>query len=489
MTKKRRMYLNDKQLQFLTARQKTRVAVWGRGAGKSHTIGLTQRKKAAVMPRSRGFLSSTTYNQLLTKTWPGIEASWELFGLKEGIHYVFGVQPPKHFEKPLSRVRKYSNIITFSNGRIIEFLSMDRPDLARGGSYDDGDIDEAALVKQEQWTKILLPSIRGNLHRFHYTHWHQCVGMYTSMPWKSTGLYILDYKEKAKENPEDYLYLEATAYDNIHILGKKGIDRMKAEMSYAEFQMEVMNKHTIRTEEPFYPTFDPDIHPYEPKFKYGNDDHGRITVQGMTDVDPQQLLEVSCDFGGWFSCFTVYQEKSSRRENMVASFHVKSDQKLSELVRKFCVHFAEHKYKMVRLWGEPRGHDKNATMKDTIYDLLVKEFTKYRWRVEVMAPRAKSRLHVERQVFMESLFAEDTKGYPSLRINQETCKPVIIALMSAQKLPDGRKDKGNEKDRDFPQEHATHYTDTVDYYFDQKWGPRLSSSAGTRGMAGTVEFI
>jgi len=493
MTAQRRMYLNDKQLAFAKAKAPTRVWVGGRGSGKSHEIGVVKRKKMAVMPRSRGFLCSTTFNQIATKTWPGIAASWEIFGLIEGVHYVYGIQPPKHFEKPLSRVRNFGNVVSMRNGSIIEFLSMDRPDTARGGSFDHGDIDEAALVKREHWSKVLLPAVRGNLHRFHNTHWHQMVGMYTSMPWKSSGLWILDYEEKARREPEKYFYQTANAYDNIHILGESGIQRMRDEMTHLEFLMEVMNEKIVKTEDAFYDAFDVDIHCYQPKYLYGQDDHGRDVTERMLDVDPDRFLDASFDFGGWISCCSVYQEHTIERkqiERMVAAFHVKGEEKIPDLVRKFCTRFAEHKHKYVRLWGEPHGHDKNSFMNDSAYEFLKKEFIKLGWRVEICAPSTTSRKTANRQLYMSTIMGERTRGYPTLRVNQETCKAAIVSIQGAQKLSDGSKDKSLEKDKAYPQEHATHYTDTVDYFFDQKWGPRLSSGeASTLGTAGEVMFL
>lgn len=483
---RRELYYNEKQKQFLGARQKTRVLIGGRGFGKSHVLGLSQFAKAGAMPRSKGILASTTYSQLLTKTWPAIAASWESCGLREGVHYVMGVQPPKHFKRALSPPKRFGNVITLMNGRTVDLLSMDRPELARGGSYDDADIDEAALLKHEHWSRIILPSIRGNRHRFAHTHWHQEVGFFTSLPWKASGYWILDYEEKAKAKPDDYFYLEANAYDNIHILGEKGIERMREELTYLEFQIEVMNERTLKVEDAFYHAYDPEKHEYQPGYLYGEDKAGRDAVTGRKDVDPKSLLDLSFDFSGWFNCMTVYQERPGLEERMVDSFHVKGDQKLSALVKNFCEAYRSHRFKYVRLWGEPRGHDKNPTA-GTIYQQLVRLFAAQGWKAEIMAPAGQSGKHTERNHYMGSIMMEETRGYPHLRISCDACKDVIIALRSAQTLPDGRKDKSKEKERSFPQEHATHYTDTVDYYFEQKWARRVGQ--GLIGRGGTVDFF
>jgi len=485
-------YWNDKQKAYIEALPKTKVFVGGRGCGKSHVIGISIYDKITAMPRSRGFLSSTTYNQLLTKTWPGLKACWDSIGLKQGVHYVKGKQPPKWFDEPISDVTSHKYLITFCNGSIIELISMDRPDGGRGGSFDHGDIDEAALLKREHFTKVLLPALRGNRMLWKDEPLWQQVGMFSSMPWKSTGLWLLDYEEKARVSPERYFYLTATAYDNLEIIGQEGIDRMKEEMTYLEFEMEVMNKKMVKTEDAFYEGFNTAHHCYAPKYKYAtNRQTGEDYTAASLDVDPNALLDVSWDFGR-FSCCSVWQEKRTRisiQELMLAAFKTNTNQRLADVVTKFCGHFAGHKFKLVRLWGEPRGHDPNVLMTDSNYDFLTKEFKKRGWRVEVMAVPKQSRKQTTRRTYMTTILAEDTKGYPQLRINQDTCKWAIIAIQNTEADPDGSKNKSTEKDKSFPQEHAPHITDTVDYYFDQKWGPRLSQHTSTRGTAGSADFM
>lgn len=481
------VYLNEKQMKFLTAPQKTKVFVGGRGVGKSRVLAYGQAEKATLMPRSKGFLASTTYGQLLTKTWPAIAEAWEAMGYVEGIHYVIGVRPPSYFKPAISPPKRFGNVVTFINGRTIDLISMDRPELARGGSYDDGDIDEAALVKQDEWAVILLPSIRGNKWRFGQVKTWQMVGFYTSLPWKAAGYWVLEYEDKAKAEPGKYFYLEASAYDNIQVLGQEAIDRMRSEMSYIQFQTEIMNVRILQVEDAFYNRFDRDRHMYQPGYLYGQDSTtGRDVITATTDVDKKQFLEISLDFGGWISCMCVFQEKPNREEWMVDSYFVKGDSKISELVARFCETYKEHKYKHIRMWGEPRGHDRNATS-GTIYQQLVTLFAAQGWRADVHAPAKQSAQHIERQHFMSAILAEETRGYPTLRMNAETCNDVRIALQTAQSMADGKKDKRNEKVREFPQEHATHFTDVVDYYFEQKWGKRVTTGSDA-GRASEAMF-
>lgn len=466
MRRNKSVYHNPKQIAFLKARQKFRVNVWGRGSGKSTAIASINYIKMRYLPRAKVFFSSSTYNQILTKTLPPIEAMWSTLGLKENLHFVVGRRPPKNFNRPYAPPRKYENVVTFFNGYTIEFLSMDRPDLARGGSYDGGDIDEAGLVPQDRLNRVLLPSIRGNRNRF--SHWlHHNKNLYSSMPWKSTGQYLLDYAEKAVAYPDLYFYSEATAEDNLVVLGKEGIAELRRELTHEEFMVEVMNQPLRRVPDGFYPHFNEKQHTYAPEYVYGEGKRG-VTVEGAKDVNTKAMLEVALDFGGWFSCASVWQEDLGV-ERCINTFHVKEDGTLNDLVDAICGEYAGHKFRRVRVWGEPRGHDKSATG-DTVYDQVARRFRYNGWYVEVRAPRGyRGSAHEQRHYFLNDILSEQYLHLPKVRINEETCRDMIYAIMMTSIKPDFKKDKSKERDRTYPQEHAPHYTDGLDYYFMQKY--------------------
>lgn len=474
----KRVYLNSKQLQFGKAHQPFRTWIGGRGSGKSVMIGVSQRQKIGDLPRAKFFFSSSTYVQLLTKTLPPITKIWGEFGLREHIpgmqkgHYVIGKMPPKTWTKPYDAPRKYTNVITFFNGYTIELLSMDRPEIARGGSYDGGEIDEAALVKQEVLSQVLQPSIRGNTHKF--GHWsHQQLSLYTSMPWKSEGQYLLEYEDMAKVKPDLYFYMESTAYDNVKILGERSLELMKDSMMPSIFDIEIMNKRHGKSEICFYYNFDDKKHLYTPKYGYVEDDLWGIRSEGMKDVISERMLEMSFDFSGWFTGFTLWQEDmSTRTEFMRDAMYVSQDKGIDNVIDMFCEKYKGHNYKFVRIWGEPRGHDKNATGV-TFYEMVASRLRKKGWVCEVCVTQAQADRHEVRYEVINQFLAEDNPLLPKIRINEETCKDVVIAIHNSEKKPDFTKNKKNERNRSFNQAHATHYTDTVDYYIMQKHGVKI----------------
>lgn len=490
------VYLNPKQIAFASARQKTRVWIGGRGSGKSVCIGVSQRQKMGDLPRAKFFFSSSTYNQLLTKTLPPITRIWESFRILEHIPgqqkgaYVIGKIPPKDWIRPYDRPRRFANVISFKNGYTIELLSMDRPELARGGSYDGGEIDEAALVKLPVLSDILLPMIRGNAGKFKKkgqkrNHWsHQQLSFYTTMPWKADGMYLLDFEDKAKLYPNKYFYLESTAYDNIHVLGKESLERMKENMTHASFQIEIMNKRHGKSDICFYYNFDDEKHIYTPKFLYIEDDNG-VSVKGLQDVDVAGVMDLSFDFGGWFTGCVLFQEEQNT-EYMRDAFYVPENKGIAHLIDAFCDKYRSHKNKFVRIWGEPRGHNKQATGY-TYYEEVAGRLQKHGWGCEVMVGTAPPETHEFRYDFINQILSEENMLFPRLRINEETCKDVVISLHNTEVKPDFTKDKKNEKNRAYNQAHATHYTDMVDYYFTQKHGYKLHMY-GVPLLPGSVSF-
>lgn len=487
------VYWNPKQLAFLQAIRPYKMFLGGRGSGKTTTEGGEQYRAMAEMPKSRGFLASSTYAQLLNSTLPAVESKWAQMGLVEGDDYVVGIRPPKSFDKCLDEPRKYENVVSFANGRRIQLMSMDRPDLQRGGTFTDGALDEAALVSHEHVTKVMIPSLRGFVREFN-TPLRGMFRAYTSIPWKPSGYWTLEYEDKARATPGMYFWQEANAYDNIDVLGQDYLTRLEAELPYLEFLVEVMNQRVRKVNDAFYHKFDPDKHTYSVRYLYDAGERGIVTNGTM---DPHysatEVLDLSFDFSGYFNCATAWQEGNitdgrTRRkaEYCLHQFYVKSTEgKVAELVDKVCAHYINHKFKMVRLWGEPRGHDPKADTPRTMFQQIQDRFIRNGWTVEIRVRPGQVKAHKERNYFMNETLAETNGAMPIIRFNEVTCKDAIISMQVTSMKHDFQKDKGSESDRAFPQEHAPHFTDTVDYYIMQKHGHRMGrrSSRGSLGAA------
>lgn len=469
--------LNRKQQIFLLSFAKIRLFLGGRGSGKSFALGISILDKAIRMPRSRGALASTTYNQILTKTFGSVQKAWNEMGYYKNVHYVVGKRPPSHWGTPYNSPEKWNNVVTFYWGSCIDLISLDRPDLARGGSFDYLEIDEAALLKKTDWTKILLPSVRDNRNKFGHIPFHQQKSFYTSIPWKPSGYWILDFEEKAALDPKKYCVVEANAYDNIHILGEDNIKEMEDEMEYLEFQIEVMNKRIKKVKNAFYTKFNPDYHVYRPKYWYGDGEDGDM-VMGANDVDKNKFLEFSFEFGGWINCAAAFQYKNGT-EYCLKEFYKKGDDTLRELVNDICTTYKSHKTKTARIWGEPRGHDKRPDG-PPLFESVKRYFNANGWQVEVVVPPGyKTDAHVDRRQFMNEVLEEERPDLPKLRFNEDECKNMIIVMQTVVANEKGQKIKTMEKDRDYPQEHAPHFSDLTDYYMILKYSSKSLFNGGS----------
>ena len=173
----------------------------------------------------------------------------------------------------------------------------------------------------------------------------------------------------------------------------------------------------------------------------------------------------------------------------IRAMHVKFKEKLKSLVKNFCEIYKDHQNKMVYLFGEPHGTNKQPNSKP-LYNQLQDLFSKSGWLATIMVePYDKADLHKERYVYMNDILeeGEEKQWTPFLRMNADECEDAIIAMQKTRVTIDYKKDKGDEKKPEhFPQEHAPHYTDALDYYIKQKFGTwgeigdmDVSGSAGT----------
>lgn len=463
---------------MVSAHQKDRTWIGGRGTGKSYCIGASTYQKSADLPRAKGYFSSSTYHQILTKTLPPVEEMWQRMGLRPHIskeepgHYIIGKRPPSNWIRPYSAPHAYKNAISFFNGFTIELLSMDRPDLARGGSYDFGEIDEATLVKEEHFNTVLQISTRANRHRF--SHWsHHQISKYSSMPWKSDGLYLLGYQDKAAAYPDDFFYQESTTADNIKVLGPDYLKRMKMALPYHTYQVEILNQRSVRGEHSFYHAFNDNIHTYVPKYSYEDDGPRGIAFKGVLDRKKNEAINLSFDMSGWWKGCTAYQEDKGDVERMIGSFSVPKTKGLRELVNKICDTYQDQTMKHIEIWGEPRGHKMEDAIGGSSYQLIESVFNERGWSVSNNVQNTQAWTHDKRYDFINEILLEAGTILPKLKINQVTCKDVIIAINNTEVDQNFKKIKKNEKNRSFNQDHATHYTDTIDYYFVQKYSHRM----------------
>jgi len=470
----RRVYVNEKQRQFLSATQKRRTFVGGRGSGKTTVAGHQTRLEMNYLPRAKVFLAGLTYTQLLANTLPAMEGAWDAHGLREydpktGIgHYVKGKKPPSDWIKPYQPPGNFENVISFLNGYTIQLLSMDRAETARGGNYDGGHIDESALMKYEHVTKILSPMIRGNVHRFSH-HLHQGFYDYTSVPWLPSGQWVFKTEDLAKEQAEQAFFLESTAYDNAAALGPDYFVKTRNSMSQLEWDVEVMNKRLTRLPNSFYPSLSEERHGVWKTYSYTQDEKTGLITYLDSDRDPARHLELSFDFNAAFTSVIVCQEHSPEFRVLDALW-VKQSQTnvLDALITSFCDAYEGHGKKELLIYGDRNGNNKQTNSEQTYYQQIQKALAIRGWNSTLMV-QGLDPDHRLKHVALNQILAEGNPRLPLVRINRNKCKYLIISMQQAPILPDWKKDKRSEKQA-IDQERATHLSDCFDNIVYRKYG-------------------
>lgn len=459
----KQVYLNEKQISFLNATQQRRTFVGGRGSGKSTVCGFATCLKMEEMPKGKSFLASITYGQILNQEIPAMQEAFRLFGLEEYNpktkigDYTICVKPPEDFKKAYTEPRKYQNVISFRNGYRIVLLSLDLPEVLRGGSYDAGDVCESALLKEADINKILKPQIRGNLYKpFSDSVFHHSLFDFTSAPWTAEGKHVYGTEELQKIHPEKYLFVESTAYDNVKVLGEEWFETQKESLTELEYAVEIMNKRLLTVQNAFYPAFSMQQHVAHNTYNYDENDNG-IYIKSSSDYDPNEPLLISFDFNYYLCCCVVAQRRGDKLL-IINEFYIKNDL-ISRLVDKITDHYQNHTNKLIYIYGDRSGYrrDHNATK---MFDELTICFKSYGWST-ILKALSKNIEHKTKHLVINNTLAGKTKL--QVQINANNCKYTVISISTTRSKEDYRKDKQEEGKKGVEQLRATHLSDAFDY--------------------------
>jgi hypothetical protein len=467
------VYTNKKQKEFLnsTATRKTFIA--GRGAGKTRTLGLQKVLCFNYMPRGKGLLAGLTYGQILNNTLPECIDAWRACGIEEYDpqtntgHFVVGKKPPAHFELAYQAPRKYNNVVSFINGYCTVLGSLDIADTLRGASYDDMQVDESALVKQDDFNKILVPMVRGNPYRsFCKYPVYGSICDFSSMPWLQSGHWVFRTEELMKKNPEEYFYIEASSQDNAEVLGDKWFKNMANILSPLEYAVEIQNKRVKRLPNCFYPSFNENVHCDFKTYQYDYTDEG-ITVGGYSDYHAKQSMDISLDFNAKFNSMIVGQ-MDSQHYRIINEFYLADYQTIDALVDKFCSYYSKHQYKYINMYGDRNGNNRVANSELTFYEQIIIRFKMNGWTC-VNHVSGLDADHKTKHFYLNTLLSETDKTKPIIRINANTCKYLIISIQNSPITADFKKDKKSEN-TSIDQRYATHLSDCFDNLIYKKFG-------------------
>lgn len=468
-----RRYLNPVAQMYLHATQAYTTYIAGRGNGKSFVNGAAEARLVAEMPRSLGLFTSPTYSMIYTKTLIPMKAAWEQhFGYLEGIHYVVGKAPPKHFERPYHSPQRYENVVSFWNGRAIVFGSFDRPSTISGGSYDSITSDECYLIEKQDYDDFVIPTARGTHPIFKDCPYHLQHRFTSSMPFRNQGNWLLDYRMKALQNPKQYFFIGwhpehigkqlGSTWMNVRVLGRKAIEQMEMEMNDLSNKVMIRNEQVANFGNIFYAKLT-ERHWYTAR--YGDNIHilGSALERNAThdisldDYDPDLPIHGSHDWGV-FNCLTIDQQHA-KEIRFINTMHVHNPQTIDDLADHFIQYYRFHRNKLFYQWGDTTGNNKQANKTENYFEQFANRLRANGWRV--IQKKTGYVEHVERHRFIAVLHSEEDKRFPIIRYNKR-CVDLKIALESTQ-MKDTKKDKSSETNQSVRPQHATHYTDAHDY--------------------------
>lgn len=460
-------YLNPIAQMYLQALQLVKVLIAGRGFGKSFINGISILIKVHDMPKSKGLFLGATYTQILTNTLLPIKSAWQWFGYIEGIHYVVGIRPPKHFDEPFMKPGSYQNVVTFFNGSTVVLASMDRPSLNRGGNNDWVITDEALLIKKDEYDRNIAPSIRGSHTSLKGKPGHLAEEFTSSMPFGSLGTWLFD-KKKDSRNPEnDTFYIEGTSWHNRKILGDEVLKKWHRNMTPIIYLIEVMNHRIRQFGDLFYPSLkashwytDADNFNYIDTLGVNLAEHTR-SAKWDKDYNREKPINISHDWGA-FNCITIDQEYP-REVRFINAMHVTHPEIIDDLAGYFCNYYEGHheNHKTIYQWGDKSGKKREANAKLSYFEQFAAVLRKKGWTVQRM--KVGDVEHLERHRFISQLHREEDPTLPKIRHNAIRCKDLRISLESAG-MRKTEKDKSSENPNSgVKPEHATHYSDAYDY--------------------------
>lgn len=519
--KNKELYYNKPQIRSIAISASEEYAVWGRGTGKTEgLIAPRSIRNVLSMPRSNGVFVASTYKQLLLRTLPGVIAAWERMGFINGIHFTIGKAFPKNYNVPKSYVHPLTNehYIHFFNGSGIYLVSQDRAGSSNGMSVDWIIGDEAKLLNKERLEQELMPTNRGNRRYFGHLPEHHSLLFCTDMPTTASAKWILD-KEKLMDKKQidiilslqsklsaleiesqtakgrkarllepqinklkkalqeiriDSIYFsEASAMENIEVLGVKYIKQLKRNLPDLIFRTSVLNERMTKVEHGFYPYLDEEKHGY---WAYDNNylDTFEYNLKELQhsencqqDTDLQNKpIDIAFDYGASINTLVVGQE-DNKIYRFINALFVKPPELVVDLTDRFIEYYKSHPVKEVNYYYDHTAVHTDAGRSTSYSDQVINKLRDNGWRVYPhycgQAPKHETKYNEWARVLKDQ-GGEDYR----IRFNRGNCKYLLISMGQAElKQSNGKfgKNKNNERNLNLDQSETTHFSDAGDTLF------------------------
>lgn len=496
--------LNRPQAEIQLIKANKTYFVAARGTGKtSYGIAPYMIDCVMEMPGSTGIMVANSFEQMWNRTLPPVVASWSDMGFREwdpehGGHYVIGKNPPPEFARPYIPVLKPDKYIHWYNGTVIALISLAVKGSANALSVQFGTFDELKLMKEsdvKEVLKVFRPTL--TLKRL-YGHKSQFLStFFATDKWADLGdiQWILDKRKLmdlrvveivktlslelaymiAMRDPDDQdealerqikeyekilnklrkdlvFYCESSAEENKDVLGEKYFKDQERDLSTNEYNVAILNKDPTVIHGVFYPDLS------ENHFYDQADYYSHLPLIIATDyqhsIAPVVIAQIS----------KVMLPIDSL--NYIDSLFTLEPLKLTDAIELFCSRYKYHEKKSIYYVFDHTAIGRKAAHKpdsEVVIDILKhNKFTP----IPVYTMQAPSHFTKYNKI---ASFLQNKDGTMYQTFINRAKNPDMIQSMNLSEvlMKNGitqkvKKYEDTIKYPDFPQQWATHFSDTFD---------------------------
>lgn len=506
--------------------------VWGRATGKTdEPIANRSSHGANQMPRGTTGLLGATYVQLLDRTLPPLFKAWEKMGYRHGVHYWVRQRPPSklNIPEPIYKVLDPSHYVFWWNGHVFYLISQDKEGMANAKSLDAIVNDENKFINNDKYLDEVVPANRGNDNIFGHMWEHHMVTMYTDMPTQEKARSILkkaeqvnmdsiglvlnlqigynkmysEFKHERTTEPrkkyllrklKDYYlaineikigeeledgdrnslvwYSEASALENIQILGERKFNQWLRELKEQVFDTSILNLKNLIVEDGFFYLLDTVKHCYHSHDYNYIDSLGLYLPEGIVkdcrkdgDIVKNRPLVCAMDYNASIKSIVIGQDTVKHFNVLKSHYVLATDKKiLDHLIDEVCEYYKPHPCKIMTYYYDHTATGTDASRLESFKDIVVKRFRKNGWEVR---PRhiGQQPQQTIRYRLWETVFAEKDTRFKPVRFNYENCEQLITSMQMTGVQQMGtlfKKDKRPELSKKVAPQDAPHLGDAFE---------------------------
>jgi hypothetical protein len=470
------------------------------GRGSTKTTGVVASRTQQIcyeMPGAQMALTADTYANANANIIDSMLEGWTRYGWIEGIHYVKGIRPPKHFKAPYRKVTSFKHSLITHTGNVMTIVSQDRPSIGAGNSYQHQIGDEAKYLIKRKLDKLTAALRSSDYVRFSKSPFYLGKTYTTDYPNVALGehdwiLGMAKYMDQEQillcfklaivinEIRIELLELNQNPQVNKHKirLAEKRLERWiqrwkiprknsiffynisslinvdNLTIDYFKDQLISLGKEEFLTailglepQLPLHELFYPYLgskHLYQDGYHYGYLDEFELgkrfisNSRGLKYCDENKVLELGFDAGNMNSLVIGQTANDESWTRILCELYTYAPEQPKDLGKLFRDFFVEHKYKEVDIYHD-RAANNYRLMKLDFAHLLQQAIEKDEngnwsgWRVNLKSRNQGNITQTQEHNHVKNIMSGKVHGLPKLLIDKHNC-PVLLSSMRNAKV-------------------------------------------------------